>query len=334
MPSLRDAVCTGLAGFLPSYCHGPAERVLLVKTTQDMSLSPNSGPRPKLACEISADRVLAGRVSEAGGHMLEACASNELGPGSVVPDLIETNLRQPDAVYEIVRDTLANVGGRGRDVVAVLPDAAVRVVLLDFETLPSKREEAESVVRFRLKKSLPFDVEKAKVSYHAQPSTNGLRVIAAVALSNVIEDYEAAFRQAGYEPGVVMPSMLAALGAAAAPQPTLVIKVDAGTTSIAILDRQQLLLFRTLENTRGATISGEQLAEEVYPSVVFFQDTYHLNIGQIFVAGLPESGGAAPALRAQTGAEVTDLVASSQLGGSAGTIPKWRMAGVVGALLS
>ncbi len=299
-----------------------------------MSRVPTSGSRPRLACEISADRVLAGRVSETGGHVLEACASSELAPGSVVPDLIETNLRQPDAVYETVRDTLGSVGGRSRDVIAVLPDASVRVVLLDFDTLSSKRDEAESVVRFRLKKSLPFDVEKAKVSYHVQPSNGSVRVIAAVALANVVEDYEAAFRQAGYEPGVVMPSMLAALGAAHAPQPSLIIKVDARTTSIAILDGQQLLLFRTLENTRGVTITGEQLAEEVYPSVVFFQDTYHLNIGQIFVAGLPESGGAAPALRAQTGAQVTDLVNPSQLGGSVGSIPKWRMAGVVGALLS
>jgi type IV pilus assembly protein PilM len=278
--------------------------------------------------------VLAGRVSENGGHTLEACASSELAPGSVVPDLIETNLRQPDAVFETVRDTLGSVGGRSRDVIAVLPDAAVRVVLLDFEALPSKRDEAESVVRFRLKKSLPFDVEKARVSYHVQPSSTGVRVIAAVALANVVDDYEAAFRQAGYEPGVVMPSMLAALGAADAPKPSLVIKVDARTTSIAILDRDQLLLFRTLENTRGVTITGEQLAEEVYPSVVFFQDTYQMNIGQIFVAGLPESGGAAPALRAQTGAQVTDLVNPSQLGRSVGSIPKWRMAGVVGALLS
>ena len=135
----------------------------------------------------------------------------------MVPDLIETNLRQPDAVYEAVRDILGNIGGRSRDVIAVLPDAAVRVVLLDFETLPSKRDEVEGVVRFRLKKSLPFDVDKAKVSYHVQPSSTGVRVIAAVALANVIEDYEAAFRQAGYEPGVVMPSMLAALGAADAP---------------------------------------------------------------------------------------------------------------------
>lgn len=299
-----------------------------------MSSPANSKSRPKLACEISADRVLAGRVSESGGHTLEACASTELAPGSVVPDLIETNLRQPDAVYESVRDTLSSVGGRSRDVIAVLPDAAVRVVLLDFETLPSKRDEAEGVVRFRLKKSLPFDVDKAKVSYHVQPSSSGVRVIAAVALANVVEDYEAAFRQAGYEPGVVMPSMLAALGAADAPKPSLVIKVDARTTSIAILDRDQLLLFRTLENTRGVTITGEQLAEEVYPSVVFFQDTYQMNIGQIYVAGLPESGDAAPALRAQTGAQVTDLVDPSQLRGNVGSIPKWRMAGVVGALLS
>jgi type IV pilus assembly protein PilM len=299
-----------------------------------MSRIPNSGPRPKLACEVSADRVLVGRVSENGGRVLEACASSDLASGSVVPDLIEVNLRQPELVYESIRDTLGSMGGRSRDVIAVLPDAAVRVVLLDFETLPSKRDEVEGVVRFRLKKSLPFDVDKAKVSYHVQPAKAGIRVIAAVALANVVEDYEAVFRQAGYQPGVVMPSMLAALGAADAPQPALVIKVDARTTSIAILDGQQLLLFRTLENTRGVNISGEQLAEEVYPSVVFFQDTYQLNIGQIFVAGLPESADAFPALRAQTGAEVRDLVSPSQLGGSVGSIPKWRMAGVVGALLS
>jgi type IV pilus assembly protein PilM len=298
-----------------------------------MSPKLNSGSKPKLACEVAADRVLAGRISD-GGNVVAECASHELAPGSVVPDLIEANLRQRSAVYKTIADTLSRVGGRSRDVIAVLPDAAVRVVLLDFDALPTNQEEAEGVVRFRLKKSLPFDVDKAKVSYHAQISGGNVRVIAAVALSSVIEDYEAAFREAGYSPGIVLPSMLAALGAADATGPTLVIKVDARTTSIAILDKQQLLLFRTLENTRGVTITGDQLAEEVYPSVVFFQDTYHLNIVKIFVAGLPDSGGAAPALRAQTGAEVKELVGSSQLGRSVGPIPKWRMAGVVGALLS
>jgi type IV pilus assembly protein PilM len=219
-------------------------------------------------------------------------------------------------------------------VIAILPDASVRVMLVEFDTLPSDHEEALGVVRFRLKKSLPFDVEKAKVSYHAQKLTDEVKVIAAVALASVVEEYESLFRDAGFNPGVVLPSTLAALGGAEGKRPTLVVKVDAHTTSLAILNENQLQLFRTLENARGVTITGEQLAEEVYPSVVFFQDTYHLNIERIYVAGLPDSAAAAGALRAQTGAEVQELVASSQLGSSGGGVPRWRMAGVVGALIS
>jgi type IV pilus assembly protein PilM len=292
----------------------------------------SSTSKPKLACEVAADRVLAARASDPG--TVDMCAASELAPGCVVPDLVEANLRDRSRILDSIRQTLDGLGGHSRDVIAVLPDAAVRVVLLDFDTLPTKREEAESVVRFRLKKSLPFDVDKAKISYHAQTAATGLRVVAAVALTSVIEDYESIFREAGYSPGVVLPSMLAALGAADADRPTLVVKVDARTIGIAILDKQQLLLFRNLENPRGVTISGEQLAEEIYPSIVFFQDTYHLNIERIFVAGLSDVTGAVPALRAQTGAEVHELVGAAQLGSGAGSVPKWRMAGVVGALLS
>src|SRR5208283_2293574 len=115
---------------------------------------------------------------------------------------------------------------------------------------------------------------------------------------------------------------------------TLVVKVDARTISIAILEREQLLLFRTLENMRGVTITGDQLAEEVYPSVVFFQDTYNLNIERIYVSGLAETTAAATALKSQSGAQVEDLVTSSQIGATTGTVPRWRMAGVVGALIS
>lgn len=298
-----------------------------------MSSTTNTA-KPKLACEIAADRVLAGRVTE-NGDGLEASAARELAPGSVVPDLVETNLKQRAAVREGIESALGGVAGRSRDVIAIVPDAAVRIMLVDFETLPSDHEEALGVVRFRLKKSLPFDVDKAKVSYHAQKVREEIKVVAAVALGTVIDDYEAAFKEAGFNPGVVLPSTLAALGAAEGKKPTLVIKVDAHTTSLAILNEDQLQLFRTLENARGVTISGEQLAEEVYPSIVFFQDTYHLNIEQIYVSGLPESGGAAPALKAATGAEVADLVSSGQLGNSAGgPVPRWRMAGVVGALLA
>jgi len=297
-----------------------------------MNRSFQSG-KPKLACEIAADRVIAGRAADS-RQVLELCSTSELAPGCVVPDLTEGNLRQRDAVVIALRETLGNIGARSRDVTVVVPDAAVRVALLDFETLPEKHDEAEGVVRFRLRKSLPFDVDKAKVSYQTQPANGAVRVVAAVALNSIVEEYEAVIREAGFMPGVVVPSMLAALGGSPADRGTLVVKVDARTTSIAILDQQQLLLFRTIENARGVTIGGEQLAEDVYPSLVFFQDTYNTSIEQIFVSGISDIAAVAAALQSQTGAEVKELVKASQLGLGGGSIPKWRMAGVVGALLS
>ncbi len=289
--------------------------------------------RPPLACEIGADRVLAARASEA-GKMVEASAVRELAPGTVIPDLMEPNLRNATALENAIQRALGDLGGHSKDVIAVLPDSAVRVVLLDFETLPAKADEAEAVVRFRLKKSLPFDPADARVTYHSQTTSQGVRVIAAVVLNSVLQEYESAFRNVGYSPGVVLPSMLAALGAADAERPTMVIKVDARTISIAILDQEQLLLFRTLENVRGVTITGDQLAEEIYPSVVFFQDTYSLNIDRIYLAGMADASGAATALKAQTGAQVEELVIASQIGSTTGNVPRWRMAGVVGALIS
>ena len=284
-----------------------------------------------MACEISSDRVLAGRLSDSS---VVDCAAHDLTPGLITPDLTETNIHNRDAVYRAIHDTLDSLSGRSTDVIAVLPDSAVRVVLLDFESLPPKREEAEAVVRFRLKKSLPFDVDKAKVSYHAEKAITGMRVVAAVALSSVIEEYESLFRNAGYNPGVVLPSTLSALGATNGERPTLVLKVDSRTTSIAILAQKQLLLFRALENPSGTAITGEKLAEDVYPSVVFFQDTYNLNIDQIFVSGMPQAREAAPALKAQTGADVQDLVSSLPVSKISGSAPQWQMAGVVGALVS
>jgi type IV pilus assembly protein PilM len=288
--------------------------------------------RLHVACEISAGAVVAARV-DAQGNALEVHTARDLPQGAVTPHLTEANVPRGEALRDAIKSALDEVGGRSRDVIAVLPDAAVRVVLLDFETLPENRAEAEAVVRFRLKKSLPFDVDKARVSYQVQPGVAGkeLKVIAAVGLAGIMDEYEAAFRDSGYDPGVVRPSMLAALGAVDAARPTLVVKVDPFTTSIAILEREQLLLFRTLENARGLSITGEQLAEDVYPSVVFFQDTYKLDVERVYVAGLPNSEVALQSLQAQTGVEVQELVA--QVSG----VPahsRSQLAGVAGALLS
>jgi len=144
----------------------------------------NTSAKPKLACEIAADRVLVGRLGVGWPESGSLCGPRTgagqrgSGPGG-------RQLAAERAVSAAVRETLSSVAGRSHDVIAVVPDAAVRVVLLEFDTLPSDSEEAAGVVRFRMKKSLPFDVDKARVSYHAHKTGDGVRVVAAVALASV-----------------------------------------------------------------------------------------------------------------------------------------------------
>lgn len=283
-----------------------------------------------LACEITPSRVIGARGSTSHSS-IESASARGLAPGTIVPGLTGENVTQPEELRSAVQAVLSSLGGHGRDVILIVPDSVVRVVLLDFETLPEKEADAEGVIRFRLKKSLPFDVEKAMLSYDVRRTSSGVKVVAAVAQSAVIEQYEAAFRAAGYQPGVVIPSSLAALGAVEADRPTLVLKVDAQTTTVTIVDQDQLLLFRTLEGGAKA-ITGERIAEDVYPSLVFLQDNYGLSVESVLLAGVPSVAEIAPVLEQQTGAKVKDLVDSSIAPGTG--VPRGELAGVVGALLA
>src|ERR1039458_218630 len=98
-----------------------------------MSSSTKHLRRPTLACEIAADRVLAGRAGDR-GRMVESSAAPELPLGMVIPDLMDRNLRDGAALRQAISSALGSVEARSHDVIAILPDTTVRVVLLDFET--------------------------------------------------------------------------------------------------------------------------------------------------------------------------------------------------------
>ena len=288
--------------------------------------------RPRLACEIATDRVTAARADES--RRVSVYNARALPPGTVVPCLSAGNVLETEALRVAISDALAAVRTRSRDVIAVLPDAAIRVTLLDFDTLPEREDDASAIVRFRLKKSLPFNVEDAALSYNVHRSNGDVKVLAAVAPREVVDEYESAFRAAGYTPGVVMPSMLASLGAVDADRPTVVVKVDATTVSVAIVDHDQIRLLRTLDNPHGAGVTGAQIASDVYPSVVFFEDTFGAKIERVLLAGLPNMADISSALETQTGVKVQSLVTSRYLDTTPGEMSPSLLAGVVGALVA
>ena len=299
-----------------------------------MANSKQSVARPRVACEITASRVIAGRAAENRGT-LEVFTSRELAPGTVTPALNEANVQDGTALRTAINGALAPVSGKSRDVVAILPDAAVRVLLLEFDDLPSKPKESEAVIRFRLKKSLPFDVEQAALSCDVRRMNGTIQVVAAVSPLEVVREYETAFRDAGYLPGVVLPSSLAALGLVDGERPALMLKVDPANITVAAAVNQELRLMRSLDNPHGENVAAAELAETVLPSIVFFEDTFGSRIERIFVAGIASLDEVGPMLHQQTGAKVEELAprisSGSNLGGE--KFEPSMMAGVAGALL-
>ncbi|HEX8925469.1 MAG TPA: hypothetical protein VF786_06725 [Terriglobales bacterium] len=283
--------------------------------------------RPLVACEITSHGVAAARVNHRSGAM-EAMHVRTLPSGAVVPSLTAANVINPDALREGISSTVTAVAGRPHELTAVLPDMAARVILLDFDTLPSKTSEADAAVRFRLKKALPFDAEDAAISYHVQRTPRDVRVIAAVMQASVRDEYERAFNEAGCTPSVILPSTLATLGLVDSGEPALLLKVDTDATTLAIVDSDRLLLLRTLEGSNPDSVSPERLADDVYPSLVYFQDTFGMSVKRILLAGINNARELRPALEAQTEARVEELVGSSltSAGGQS------DFAGAIGAL--
>src|SRR6267154_1028236 len=219
------------------------------------------GTRPRLAVEVRAEGVVAARAEDAAA-LLTAVARADLAEGAVAPGLKVGNIVNRTAVTAALRKVLDGVAGSGRerllDVTIIVPDAAVRVLFVDFDQLPSKAAEALPVVRFRLKKLLPFDADEAMVSYQVMSTDKDSVKLLAVAMPKVVlEEYESAVLAAGYLPGAVLPSTLAALaGLDQTPAPVLVVNAGLGTVTTAIVHEGMLLLHRSVDMSAGDMSAG------------------------------------------------------------------------------
>jgi len=89
----------------------------------------------------------------------------------------------------------------------VAPNAWVRSVVVDAGTIPRDRQEADEVVRWRLKKILPCRPEEVRLDF-VRPGADG-RVLVVLALDKPLAAAEETFAAAGVEIGRIEPSALA-----------------------------------------------------------------------------------------------------------------------------
>ncbi len=240
-----------------------------------------------LACEISSSHIAGARWSR-GGAMLEDFAVESLPPAAVIPSAVESNIANSSAVRSAVAKVVSTLKAGVQDVALLVPDPVIRVFVHHFDDFPRSASEAVPMLRWKLKKSVPFESDETLVSYMRQPSRgDGVNIVTGLARQRIVREYEALVEAAGMLAGVVLSSSLAAVALLDDEQPTLMVRLSGNTLTTAIVREGVLCGYRCTDLPGDPeTLSPEVLLEEVYPVAAYYQDTWHEGIQAVRLAGL------------------------------------------------
>jgi type IV pilus assembly protein PilM len=268
-------------------------------------------PPPTHAFELSEEGLAFAPVSE------PALAEfSHFGPGVLMVSPLHDNIQQPQVLLDHIHSLAPMNGQRKRRAALILPDYCARVAVLDFDTFPTDPDEQQALVRFRLKKSVPFEVDTAVVSYVEQPRPSDAKtgnaktgakveVLAAVMSSDIVLQYEAPFRAAGFQPGLVTTSSVAALNLVDADAITLLVKLSGRILSVLVLQDNAVRLARCVEMEAG----GQDNIESVlHPTIAYIEDELKARPKQIWLAGFgSDMGQLAPRWESEWGVAVQNI---------------------------
>jgi type IV pilus assembly protein PilM len=243
-------------------------------------------PYVSLAIEVAPERVSAARWSRTGS--LDGFAVESLPAGALVPSAVEANIVNTAAVRAAVATACERLRARDEDVAMILPDTVIRVFVQHFEDFPRSPDEAVPMLRWKLKKSVPFEADETLISYMRQaPRESGIDVVTALARLRIIREYESLAEAAGLHPGVVLSSSLAAISLLEDEKPTLLARISGSTLTTAIVRRGVLCGYRCTDlPAHGANLTPQMLLEEIFPVAAYYQDTWLESIQAVRVAGL------------------------------------------------
>jgi Tfp pilus assembly PilM family ATPase len=226
-----------------------------------------------VAVEVRPQSLGVVRLSiEGERRTVSAAASLDLPKGALSLSMTEPNILDPVAFSRTLAAVLERAGALdGGGVALVLPDPVARVALVPVAEVASRgRTDLDEMLRFRLKKAVPFDVREARIATLA-PRGGATSLVVAAIYRPVLEGYEQAFRDLGFEPGQVEIAGLALAEHVALPVgDSALVNWDHGYVSLVILREGWPILVRTLVG--DFTASAEAVVREATNTILYYRE--------------------------------------------------------------
>lgn len=173
---------------------------------------------PPHAFGLRVDRLrYAGFGREGGGFAVREQHAEELPADGFAPGLLGGPLREPASFALAVKRLVERVGAPVKDASLTVPDAWLRVAFAEVRELPARAAGRDEVLRWKLKRLVPFRIEELRVDAAPVPPLPGQeephRLLLGFAIELLLSQIESAFTAAGVRLGRITSESFAALAA-------------------------------------------------------------------------------------------------------------------------
>lgn len=246
-----------------------------------------SEPPPEHLFEIAQNSLVAVSPRDVSQRKQEVWSEPVLVASPSAPNVVK-----PAVFREVLPKLTGRGAGKRNRTAIVIPDYAVRMAVLDFESFPASESERVSLLRFRLRKSVPFPIDEAQLAYSIQLEEKDRVEVLVVAIAKpILQEYEQIFTDAGYQVGLVMPSCLAALPlcSSAGNGLTMAAKLASETLSVLLLEKARVRLVRCIDLASVAEGEAQSITGSVLPllqqTVAYAEDQIGQPVVRLMLCG-------------------------------------------------
>jgi len=243
---------------------------------------------PKFALDLEPSFVAAARLSPS-KRQVQSVGVRELPAGVLAPSANKSNITDNAVVRRTIAEVSERVGNGGGRVGLLIPDVAVRVALLQFETLPEDHREAETLVLWRMREYLPYAPEEARLSYQVLEKQPGSVEILGVAVrGSVLAEYESLLEGTNGAPALVLPATIALLPLL--PEEAggqLLLHLCPGALTAVVVAENRVRYWRTRPLEGDAMSNIEEVAREATRVLATCQDNLAVQVQNVWYCARP-----------------------------------------------
>jgi len=126
----------------------------------------------------------------------------DLPAGLLEPHFDRKNIADAAALSGVLKEGFRQLQVSGKKIACLVPEACLKIFVLAFDSWPASEKEREKIIRWRAKKQMAVLPEDARLSYETVASSSSIKVLAALARTPVIQEYEDLFAGLGLEVGI------------------------------------------------------------------------------------------------------------------------------------